>query len=77
MEADYAVAQSDIVNAKAGLNNTLVSLKSNKGTITLNDVKVQQAQDDYDRNKNMFADQPLQRNNLMIAVMHCNRQTSR
>ncbi|MFT3932055.1 MAG: HlyD family secretion protein [Chitinophagaceae bacterium] len=64
MEADYAVAQTDIVNAKAALNNAVVSLKGNKGTITLNDVKVQQAKDDYNRNKNMFADQAITKKQL-------------
>ena len=64
MEADYAVAQTDIVNAKAGLNNTVVSLKGNKGTITLNDVKVQQAEDDYKRNQNLFADQAITKKQL-------------
>jgi membrane fusion protein (multidrug efflux system) len=64
MEADYTVAQTDIVNAKAGLNNAVVSLKGNKGTITLNDVKVQQAQDDYNRNKNLFADQAITKKQL-------------
>src|ERR1700712_301239 len=64
MEADYKVAETDIVNAKAGLNNAVVSLKGNKGTITLNDVKVQQAQDDYNRNKNLFADQAITKKQL-------------
>ncbi len=64
MEADYKVAETDIVNARAGLNNAVVSLKGNKGTITLNDVKVQQAQDDYNRNKNLFADQAITKKQL-------------
>jgi len=64
MEADYKVAQTDIVNAKAALNNAAVSLKGNKGTITLNDVKVQQATDDYNRNKNLFADQAITKKQL-------------
>ncbi|MEO5682905.1 MAG: HlyD family secretion protein [Chitinophagaceae bacterium] len=64
MEADYKVAEADITNAKAGLNNAVVSLKGNRGTITLNDVKVQQAQDDYNRNKNLFADQAITKKQL-------------
>lgn len=64
LEADYKVAETDIINAKAGLNNAVVSLKGNKGTITLNDVKVQQAQEDYNRNKNLFADQAITKKQL-------------
>ena len=64
MEADYKVAETDIMNAKAGLNNAVVSLKGNKGVITLNDVKVQQAEDDYNRNKNLFADQAITKKQL-------------
>lgn len=64
MEADYKVAEADIINAKAGLNNAVVSLKVNKGSISLNDVKVQQAQDDYNRNKNLYADQAITKKQL-------------
>jgi membrane fusion protein (multidrug efflux system) len=64
MEADYKVAEADISNAKATLNNAIVSLKGNKGNITLNDVKLQQAQDDYNRNKNLFADQAITKKQL-------------
>jgi membrane fusion protein (multidrug efflux system) len=64
MEADYKVAQADIINAKAGLNNAVVSLQVNKGSISLNDVKVQQAQDDYNRNKNLYTDQAITKKQL-------------
>jgi len=64
MQADYKVAETDIINAKAGFNNAVVSLKGNKGAITLNDVKVQQAEDDYNRNKNLFADQAITKKQL-------------
>lgn len=64
MEADYKVAEADIVNAKAALNNAVVSLKGNKGLITLNDVKVKQATDDYSRNKNLYADQAITKKQL-------------
>jgi len=64
MQADYNAAEADIINAKAGLNNTSVSLKSNKGDIDLNDVKVKQAQEDYDRNVNLFKDQAITRKQL-------------
>jgi membrane fusion protein, multidrug efflux system len=64
MEADYKVAQADIINAQAALNNAVVSLKVNKGSISLNDVKVQQATDDYNRNKNLYADQAITKKQL-------------
>ncbi len=64
MEADYKVAEVDILNAKAALNNAVVSLKGNKGTITLNDVKVKQAEDDYNRNKNLYTDQAITKKQL-------------
>jgi len=64
MEADYKVAEADIANARAALNNSVVSIRSNKGDISLSDVKVQQAQDDYNRNKNLFADQAITKKQL-------------
>ena len=64
MVADYKVAEADIINAKAALNNSVVSIKGNKGSISLSDVKVQQAQDDYNRNKNLFADQAITKKQL-------------
>ncbi|MDE3248219.1 MAG: HlyD family secretion protein [Bacteroidota bacterium] len=64
MEADYKVAEAEIANARAALNNSVVSIRSNKGDISLSDVKVQQAQDDYNRNKNLFADQAITKKQL-------------
>ena len=64
MEADYKVSETDIVNAKAGLTNAVVSLRGNRGNISLNDVKVKQAEDDYNRNKNLFADQAITKKQL-------------
>ena len=64
MEADYQVAEADLLNAKATLRNTDVSLDVNKGNITLNQVKLQQAQEDYDRNKKLFADQAITKKQL-------------
>jgi membrane fusion protein, multidrug efflux system len=64
MEADYKVAQADIINARAGLNNAVVSLKGNKGSISLNDVKVQQAKEEYNRNSNLYADQAITKKQL-------------
>lgn len=56
LEADYQAAQADLSNAKAALNNALVSLRVNKGDIDINQVKLEKAQKDYTRNKNLFAE---------------------
>jgi len=64
MEADYQGAAADISNAKAALNNAVVSLKANKGNIDLNGSKVQQAKEDYTRNQNLFNDQAITRKQL-------------
>lgn len=64
MEADYKAAEVDILNAKAALNNASVSLKVNRGNITLSQVKKQQAEDDYKRNQNLFADQAITKKQL-------------
>ncbi len=64
MQADYRAAEADMLNAKAALNNATVSLNENKGNIDLNDVKVKQAQEDYDRNKNLFNDQAITKKQL-------------
>ncbi len=41
MNADYAAAVADLENAKASLNNALVSLRVNKGNISINQVKLE------------------------------------
>src|SRR5215472_6455058 len=64
MRDDYQAAEADISNAKAALNNAVVSLKVNKGNIDLNDVKVQQAKEDFDRNQNLFNDQAITKKQL-------------
>lgn len=55
-QADYQAAQADLSNAKAALNNALISLRVNKGDIDINKVKLEKAQKDYTRNKNLFAE---------------------
>lgn len=64
MEADYKASEADITNAKAALNSTVVSLGVNRGSISLDNVKVQQAEEDYNRNKNLFADQAITKKQL-------------
>lgn len=64
MEADYKASEADVLNAKAALNNAIVGLKVNKGDITLNAVKKQQAEENYQRNKNLFAEQAITKKQL-------------
>jgi membrane fusion protein (multidrug efflux system) len=64
MEADYQAAEADILNAKAALNNAYVSLKTNNGNISLAEVKKRQAEDDYERNQHLFADQAITKKQL-------------
>lgn len=77
MQADYQAAEADIANARAALNNAVVSLKANRGNIDLNDVKVQQAKEDFDRNQNLFNDQAITRkqlNDSRFALEQANQQ---
>ena len=64
MEADYAEAEADINNANASLKNAIVSLSVNKGNIAVSDVKLEQAKSDYNRNKNLLADQAITQKQL-------------
>lgn len=56
LQADYQAALADLSNAKAALNNALISLRVNKGDIDINKVKLEKALKDYNRNKNLFAE---------------------
>src|SRR6478752_2480564 len=64
MEADYKSSEADIANAIASLNSKKVSLNVNKGNISLSDVKFAQAEADYKRNQNLFADQAITKKQL-------------
>jgi membrane fusion protein (multidrug efflux system) len=64
MRADYASAEADLANAKAALNNALVSLKVNRGSIELNNIKVEKAQKDYNRDKNLITEQAITQRQL-------------
>src|SRR6187549_2987834 len=50
MQADYEAAQADILNAQAALKNAQIGLNTNRGDISLSSIKIQQAQEDYERN---------------------------
>jgi len=56
LNADYQAAVADLENAKASLNNALISLRVNKGNISINQVKLEKAQKDLQRNENLFAE---------------------
>lgn len=64
MEADYRQAEVDIINAKAALNNAVVSLRVNKGNIELSQVRRKKAEDDLKRDQNLYADQAITRKQL-------------
>ncbi len=64
MEADYKQAEVDVINAKAALNNALVSLRVNKGSIELSDVRRKKSEDDLKRDQNLFTDQAITRKQL-------------
>lgn len=64
MEADYKQAEVDVLNAKAALNNAIVSLRVNKGNIELSQLRRKKAEDDLKRDQNLFADQAITRKQL-------------
>ena len=64
MRADYASAEADMANAKAALNNAMVSLKVNRGNIELNNIRMDKAQKDYNRDKNLIAEQAITQRQL-------------
>jgi membrane fusion protein (multidrug efflux system) len=64
MQADYETSKADIANAQAALKNAEISLGSNRGDIQLASIKVQQAQEEYQRNQNLFNDQAITKKQL-------------
>lgn len=64
MQADYESAEADILNAEAALKNATVGLNTNRGNINLSSIKVQQAQEDYERNQNLYSDQAITKKQL-------------
>ncbi len=64
MEADFRQAEVDVINAKAALNNAIVSLRVNKGNIDLSQMRRQKAEDDLKRDQNLFRDQAITRKQL-------------
>lgn len=64
MQADLASAEAELANAKAALNNAQVSLKVNQGNIDLANIRMQKAQKDFNRDKNLFAEQAITQKQL-------------
>ncbi|MFT4205174.1 MAG: HlyD family secretion protein [Chitinophagaceae bacterium] len=64
MEASLQASEADLLNAKAGLNNAQVSIVPSKGNIDLTDVKIKQAEEDYQRNLNLYNEQAITKKQL-------------
>ncbi|MEO8172597.1 MAG: HlyD family secretion protein [Sediminibacterium sp.] len=64
MEADYRQAEVDVINAKAAMNNALVTLRVNKGSIDLNQMRRKKAEDDLKRDQSLFNDQAITKKQL-------------
>ena len=64
MQADYAQAEVDIENAKASLNNAIVSLKVNKGNIDISTLRKQKALEDLQRDQNLYRSEAITKKQL-------------
>jgi len=64
MEADYRQAEVDVINAKAAMNNAVVTLRVNKGNIDLSQMRKKKAEDDLKRDQSLFTDQAITKKQL-------------
>ena len=64
MEADLRSAEADIVNAQASVEQARVSLGGNKGSISLNQIRLQKAEQDLKRDENLFAENAITKKQL-------------
>lgn len=64
LEADYAQAAVDIINAKANLTQTILSINVNKGNIEINEVKRKKTEADYSRDNNLYASEAITKKQL-------------
>lgn len=64
MQADLSSAEAELANARAALNNAQVSLKVNRGNIDLANIRMEKAQKDFNRDKNLIADQAITQRQL-------------
>jgi membrane fusion protein (multidrug efflux system) len=63
-QADSIQTYADYNNSIASLTNAQVALQVNKGAIDVANVKLQQALNEYNRNKNLFAEQAITQKQL-------------
>ena len=63
-QADSIQTYADYNNSIASLTNAQVALQVNKGSIDVANVKLQQALNEYNRNKNLFAEQAITQKQL-------------
>lgn len=64
MEADYRQAEADVINARAALNNAVITLRVNRGSIELSQLRRRKAEEDLRRDQSLFADQAITRKQL-------------
>ena len=64
MDADFRQAEVDVINAKAVLNNAVVTLRVNKGNIDLSQMRRKKAEDDLKRDQSLFSDQAITKKQL-------------
>jgi membrane fusion protein (multidrug efflux system) len=64
MQADYVQSQAEVGTAQAALNNAVVSSSVNKGNIDINQVHLKKAQEDYQRDLNLFNEQAITKRQL-------------
>ena len=64
MEADFRQAEVDVIDAKAVLNNAIVTLRVNKGNIDLSQMRKKKTEDDLKRDQSLFTDQAITKKQL-------------
>jgi len=63
-QSDLQQSMADVSNAKAQLENGILSLKNNKGVIDLKTIKQKKANSDLKRDENLFKEQAITRKQL-------------
>ena len=63
-KADLLQSTADVANAKAQLDNAILSLKNNKGIIELRSIRQKKAANDVARDQNLFKEQAITKKQL-------------
>jgi membrane fusion protein (multidrug efflux system) len=63
-EADYQQAVADVANSQAALNNAKIATSVNKGTIDINQTRLQKTKEDLQRDENLFKEQAITKKQL-------------